>query len=57
IRSKKKYLNINLIDIIDLKPNPINKITFLRNTRYLSHTSKEIYSLIIKRKNQELYYL
>ncbi|KAG8369099.1 hypothetical protein BUALT_Bualt15G0114900 [Buddleja alternifolia] len=51
IRSKKKYLNINLIDIIDLIPNPINRLTFSRNTRHLSHTSKEIYSLIRKRKN------
>nr|ATL61253.1 Ycf2 [Theligonum cynocrambe] len=51
IRSKKKYLNINLIDIVDLIPNPINQITFSRNTRYLSHISKEIYSLIRKRKN------
>nr|BDY11309.1 Ycf2 [Trientalis europaea]BDY11326.1 Ycf2 [Trientalis europaea] len=54
IRSKKKYLNVNLIDIIDLIsiiPNPINRITFSRNTRHLSHTSKEIYSLIRKRKN------
>nr|YP_010395853.1 hypothetical protein RF2 [Uncaria scandens]YP_011034211.1 hypothetical chloroplast RF21 [Uncaria homomalla]YP_011034228.1 hypothetical chloroplast RF21 [Uncaria homomalla]WRI57548.1 hypothetical chloroplast RF21 [Uncaria hirsuta]UQJ73929.1 hypothetical protein RF2 [Uncaria scandens]USG59338.1 hypothetical protein RF2 [Uncaria scandens]USG59355.1 hypothetical protein RF2 [Uncaria scandens]WRI57566.1 hypothetical chloroplast RF21 [Uncaria hirsuta] len=50
IRSKKKYLNINLIDIVDLIPNPINRITFSRNTRHLSHTSKEIYSLIKKRK-------
>nr|QIS91242.1 Ycf2 [Bertiera longithyrsa] len=49
IRSKK--LNINLIDIVDLIPNPINRITFSRNTRHLSHTSKEIYSLIRKRKN------
>nr|YP_010176083.1 Ycf2 [Pseuderanthemum haikangense]YP_010176100.1 Ycf2 [Pseuderanthemum haikangense]QSQ71218.1 Ycf2 [Pseuderanthemum haikangense]QSQ71235.1 Ycf2 [Pseuderanthemum haikangense] len=48
IRSKKKYLNINLIDLI---PNPINRITFSRNTRHLSHTSKEIYSLIRKREN------
>ncbi|YP_008592532.1 Ycf2 (chloroplast) [Andrographis paniculata] len=48
IRSKKKYLNINLIDLI---PNPINRITFSRNTRHLSHTTKEIYSLIRKRKN------
>ncbi|KAL6496623.1 Protein Ycf2 [Orobanche hederae] len=48
IRSKNKYLNINLIDLI---PNPINRITFLINTRHISHTSKEIYSLIIKRKN------
>nr|YP_010505308.1 Ycf2 [Chrysosplenium echinus]YP_010505325.1 Ycf2 [Chrysosplenium echinus]UXE34025.1 Ycf2 [Chrysosplenium echinus]UXE34042.1 Ycf2 [Chrysosplenium echinus] len=54
IRSKKKYLNLNLIDIIDLIsiiPNPINRIAFSRNTRHLSHTSKEIYSLIRKRKN------
>nr|QGT34098.1 hypothetical protein RF2 [Chamaesium wolffianum]QGT34115.1 hypothetical protein RF2 [Chamaesium wolffianum] len=54
IRSKKKDLNINLIAIIDLIsiiPNPINRITFSRNTRHLSHTSKEIYSLIRKRKN------
>nr|QCT81923.1 Ycf2 [Protea caffra subsp. kilimandscharica]QCT81945.1 Ycf2 [Protea caffra subsp. kilimandscharica] len=54
IRSKKKYLNINLINIIDLIsiiPNPINRITFSRNTRHLSRTSKEIYSLIRKRKN------
>ncbi|RZC71278.1 hypothetical protein C5167_034471 [Papaver somniferum] len=51
IHSKKKYLNINLIDIISIIPNPINRITFSRNTRYLSRTSKEIYSLIRKRKN------
>uniref|UniRef100_UPI003002A2F3 Ycf2 n=1 Tax=Potentilla californica TaxID=654646 RepID=UPI003002A2F3 len=54
IRSKKKYLNINLIDIMDfisIIPNPINRIAFSRNTRHLSHTSKEIYSLIRKRKN------
>ncbi|KAL8471335.1 hypothetical protein ACS0TY_028843 [Phlomoides rotata] len=48
IRYKKKYLSINLIDLI---PNLINRITFSRNTRHLSHTSKEIYSLIRKRKN------
>nr|YP_010710635.1 hypothetical chloroplast RF21 [Impatiens omeiana]YP_010710655.1 hypothetical chloroplast RF21 [Impatiens omeiana]WCZ70745.1 hypothetical chloroplast RF21 [Impatiens omeiana]WCZ70766.1 hypothetical chloroplast RF21 [Impatiens omeiana] len=51
IRSKKKYLNINLIDLISIIPNPINRITFSRNTRHLSHTSKEIYSLIRKGKN------
>nr|AQU64636.1 Ycf2 [Camptotheca acuminata]AQU64637.1 Ycf2 [Camptotheca acuminata]ARJ37131.1 ycf2 [Camptotheca acuminata]ARJ37132.1 ycf2 [Camptotheca acuminata]ATN40478.1 Ycf2 [Camptotheca acuminata] len=51
IRSKNKYLNINLIDLISIIPNPINRITFSRNTRHLSHTSKEIYSLIRKRKN------
>ncbi|MBA0664166.1 hypothetical protein Goklo_004212, partial [Gossypium klotzschianum] len=32
IRSKKKYLNINLIDLISIIPNPINRIIFLRNT-------------------------
>nr|QHB79507.1 hypothetical protein RF2 [Ruppia sinensis]QHB79508.1 hypothetical protein RF2 [Ruppia sinensis] len=54
MRSKKKDLNINLIDIVDLIsiiPNPINRITFSRNTRHLSRTSKEIHSLIRKRKN------
>nr|YP_009247550.1 hypothetical chloroplast RF21 [Tahina spectabilis]AMW65517.1 hypothetical chloroplast RF21 [Tahina spectabilis] len=51
IRSKKKYLNINLIDLISIIPNPINRITFSRNMRHLSRTSKEIYSLIRKRKN------
>ena len=51
IRPKKKYLNINLIDLMSIIPNPINQIAFSRNTRHLSHTSKEIYSLIRKRKN------
>ncbi|CAN4095145.1 unnamed protein product [Withania somnifera] len=51
IHSKKKDWNINLIEIIDLTPNPINQITFSRNTTHLSHTSKEIYSMIRKRKN------
>nr|YP_010406451.1 Ycf2 [Cymbaria daurica]YP_010406464.1 Ycf2 [Cymbaria daurica]URC16252.1 Ycf2 [Cymbaria daurica]URC16265.1 Ycf2 [Cymbaria daurica] len=40
---KKNSLDINLI--IDLILNPIHRITFSRNTRHLSHTSKEIYSL------------
>ena len=51
IRSKKKYLNINLIDLISFIQNPINQITFSRTMRRLSHTSKEIYSWIRKRKN------
>ena len=51
IHSKKKYLNINLIDLMSIMPNPINRITFSRNMRHLSHTSKKIYSLIRKRKN------
>ncbi|KAK9740446.1 hypothetical protein RND81_03G035800 [Saponaria officinalis] len=42
--------NIDIIDLISIIPNPINLITFSRNTRHLSHTSKEIYSLIRKRK-------
>nr|QXI83923.1 hypothetical protein RF2 [Kuepferia damyonensis]QXI83941.1 hypothetical protein RF2 [Kuepferia damyonensis] len=50
IRPKKKYLNINLIDIVDLIS--INRITFSLNTRHLSHTSKEIYSLIRKSVNE-----
>nr|YP_010832507.1 hypothetical chloroplast RF21 [Astragalus oxyglottis]WFG51945.1 hypothetical chloroplast RF21 [Astragalus oxyglottis] len=48
IRSKKK--DFNLIDLISIIPNPINRIAFLRNTRHLSHTSKLIYSFITKRK-------
>ncbi|RZC45462.1 hypothetical protein C5167_038438 [Papaver somniferum] len=43
IRSKKKYLNINLIDIISIIPNPINRITFSRNTRYPSRTKRRIF--------------
>ncbi|XP_073220846.1 hypothetical chloroplast RF21 (chloroplast) [Cicer arietinum] len=49
VRSKKKYFNI--IDLISIIPNPMNRIAFLRNTRHLSHTSKMIYSVIRKRKN------
>nr|YP_009657241.1 hypothetical chloroplast RF2 [Medicago laciniata]QCO74139.1 hypothetical chloroplast RF2 [Medicago laciniata] len=49
IRSKKK--DLNLIDLIRIIPNPINRIAFSRNTRHLSHTSKAIYTLIRKRKN------
>nr|QJS52105.1 Ycf2 [Vicia bungei] len=49
IRSKKK--GFNLMDLISIIPNPINRIAFLRNTRHLSHTSKALYSLIRKRKN------
>nr|QUB07480.1 hypothetical chloroplast RF21 [Halimodendron halodendron] len=49
IRSKKK--DFNLIDLLSIIPNPINRIAFSRNTRHLSHTSKALYSLIRKRKN------
>nr|YP_010389642.1 hypothetical chloroplast RF21 [Chesneya acaulis]UPT34344.1 hypothetical chloroplast RF21 [Chesneya acaulis] len=48
IRSKKK--DFNLIDLIRIIPNPINRIAFLRNTRHLSPTSKAIYSFIRKRR-------
>nr|YP_010474380.1 hypothetical protein RF2 [Corydalis benecincta]YP_010474391.1 hypothetical protein RF2 [Corydalis benecincta]UVH68667.1 hypothetical protein RF2 [Corydalis benecincta]UVH68678.1 hypothetical protein RF2 [Corydalis benecincta] len=56
IGSKKKFWNRNLIGIMDflrIIPNPINRITFSRNTRHLSRTSKEIYSLIRKNVNVE----
>nr|ANQ38696.1 Ycf2 [Cynomorium coccineum]ANQ38697.1 Ycf2 [Cynomorium coccineum]ANS54317.1 Ycf2 [Cynomorium coccineum] len=46
-----KYFNINLMDLINIIPNPIIKISFYKNTRYISHTSKEIYSSIIKKVN------
>ncbi|MCD7460985.1 hypothetical protein HAX54_044952 [Datura stramonium] len=36
IRSKKKDWNINLIEIINLIPNPHQSNTFSRNTRHLS---------------------
>uniref|UniRef100_A0A1Y3BWL6 Ycf2 N-terminal domain-containing protein n=1 Tax=Helianthus annuus TaxID=4232 RepID=A0A1Y3BWL6_HELAN len=50
---RRKYLNIisSISSIYKYHTNPINRITFSRNTRHLSHTSKEIYSLIRKRKN------
>nr|YP_009493748.1 hypothetical chloroplast RF2 [Weigela florida]YP_009493765.1 hypothetical chloroplast RF2 [Weigela florida]AWN57643.1 hypothetical chloroplast RF2 [Weigela florida]AWN57644.1 hypothetical chloroplast RF2 [Weigela florida] len=49
--TKKKILfYIDIIDLISNIPNPIDQITFSRNTRHLSHTSKEIYSLIRKVK-------
>nr|YP_001430146.1 ycf2 protein [Cuscuta reflexa]P32033.2 RecName: Full=Protein Ycf2 [Cuscuta reflexa]CAM98433.1 ycf2 protein [Cuscuta reflexa] len=51
IRFKNKYFNINGIDIIDLIPFAHTRIAFSINTRHISHTSKEIYSLIRKRKN------
>ncbi|MBF4211587.1 DUF825 domain-containing protein, partial [Pseudomonas donghuensis] len=41
----------NLIDLISIIPNPINRSAFSRNTRHLSHPSKAIYSLIRKIKN------
>nr|UZT28511.1 hypothetical protein RF2 [Verbena officinalis]UZT28528.1 hypothetical protein RF2 [Verbena officinalis] len=56
IRSKKKYLKSNLIDIIIHRiPNPINRITFSRNTRHLRHTSKEIFSFVRTWKKDSIY--
>ncbi|KAJ8443656.1 hypothetical protein Cgig2_019638 [Carnegiea gigantea] len=49
VHSKKKYWSINLIDLISIIPNPINRITFSRNMRHLSHKSKEIHSFIRRR--------
>nr|QXO02575.1 Ycf2 [Anoectochilus chapaensis]QXO02592.1 Ycf2 [Anoectochilus chapaensis] len=57
IRSKNQYWKIHLIDLVSIIPNPINRILFSRNTRHLSRTSKEIYSLIIKRKNVNGYWI
>nr|YP_010474066.1 hypothetical protein RF2 [Corydalis crispa]YP_010474083.1 hypothetical protein RF2 [Corydalis crispa]UVH68279.1 hypothetical protein RF2 [Corydalis crispa]UVH68296.1 hypothetical protein RF2 [Corydalis crispa] len=54
--NKKKFWNSNLIGIMDflrIIPNPINRITFSRNTRHLSRTSKELYSLLRKNVNVE----
>nr|YP_009752201.1 Ycf2 protein [Linnaeosicyos amara]QIT05611.1 Ycf2 protein [Linnaeosicyos amara] len=51
IRLKTTDWNINLSDLISLITNPINRITFLINTRHLSDTSKKIYSSIRKIKN------
>nr|YP_010850254.1 hypothetical chloroplast RF2 [Lobelia zeylanica]YP_010850278.1 hypothetical chloroplast RF2 [Lobelia zeylanica]WGH11666.1 hypothetical chloroplast RF2 [Lobelia zeylanica]WGH11667.1 hypothetical chloroplast RF2 [Lobelia zeylanica] len=44
-----------LAQIIDLISIPIDQLTFSINTRYLSHTSKEIYSVLKKRKKGEYF--
>nr|YP_009581324.1 hypothetical chloroplast RF21 [Enemion raddeanum]YP_009581340.1 hypothetical chloroplast RF21 [Enemion raddeanum]QBK49389.1 hypothetical chloroplast RF21 [Enemion raddeanum]QBK49405.1 hypothetical chloroplast RF21 [Enemion raddeanum] len=49
-RRSKKW-NSDIMELISIIPNPLNPITFSRNTRHLSRTSKEIHSLIRKRKN------
>nr|YP_009456274.1 conserved hypothetical protein ycf2 [Vanilla pompona]YP_009456284.1 conserved hypothetical protein ycf2 [Vanilla pompona]AUJ22487.1 conserved hypothetical protein ycf2 [Vanilla pompona]AUJ22488.1 conserved hypothetical protein ycf2 [Vanilla pompona] len=56
-KSIRFYWNINLIDLVSIIPNPINKIIFSRKTRHLSRTTKEMYSLIIKRKNVKGYFI
>nr|QTI91396.1 Ycf2 [Ferocactus setispinus] len=48
VRSKKKYCNINLIDLINIIL--IDRITFPINTRHLSHKSKEIHSFIRRKE-------
>nr|UZA66637.1 hypothetical chloroplast RF21 [Yoania japonica] len=55
--SKSKYCKINLIYIGSIIPNPLNKIIFSINTRYLSRTSKDIYSFIRKIKNANGYWI
>nr|YP_009434910.1 hypothetical chloroplast RF2 [Lobelia hartlaubii]YP_009434933.1 hypothetical chloroplast RF2 [Lobelia hartlaubii]ATG24816.1 hypothetical chloroplast RF2 [Lobelia hartlaubii]ATG24841.1 hypothetical chloroplast RF2 [Lobelia hartlaubii] len=42
---------------LDLISIPIDQLTFAINTRYLSPTSKEIYSLIRKRKKERGYWI
>nr|YP_009992657.1 Ycf2 [Oenothera curtiflora]YP_009992674.1 Ycf2 [Oenothera curtiflora]QNO33319.1 Ycf2 [Oenothera curtiflora]QNO33336.1 Ycf2 [Oenothera curtiflora] len=45
-RVGRKSFRIHLFDLLSITPNPINRIAFLKNTRHLSHTSKELHSLI-----------
>nr|YP_010392510.1 hypothetical protein RF2 [Canarina eminii]YP_010392533.1 hypothetical protein RF2 [Canarina eminii]UPX08119.1 hypothetical protein RF2 [Canarina eminii]UPX08142.1 hypothetical protein RF2 [Canarina eminii] len=53
----KKIWNIACSGIINLLSIPIKQIAFSINTRYISHTSKEIYSLIKKRQNAKGYWI
>ncbi|MBA0776035.1 hypothetical protein Gotri_011094 [Gossypium trilobum] len=52
IRSKKKYLNINLIDLISIIPNPINRIIFFE--KYETATSYKERDLYIDKKNKNV---
>ena len=61
IRLHKKYWNmllnnllIDISDFISAIPNRIKGIIFSRNTRHLSHASKEIYSLLTKGKDMNV---
>nr|YP_009403845.1 hypothetical chloroplast RF2 [Legenere valdiviana]YP_009403858.1 hypothetical chloroplast RF2 [Legenere valdiviana]ASA35110.1 hypothetical chloroplast RF2 [Legenere valdiviana]ASA35125.1 hypothetical chloroplast RF2 [Legenere valdiviana] len=47
--NKKKNWKKKLVEIIDLISMPFDSLAFSINTRYLSHTSKEIYSALRKR--------
>nr|YP_009435089.1 hypothetical chloroplast RF2 [Lobelia laxa]YP_009435114.1 hypothetical chloroplast RF2 [Lobelia laxa]ATG25090.1 hypothetical chloroplast RF2 [Lobelia laxa]ATG25117.1 hypothetical chloroplast RF2 [Lobelia laxa] len=55
--NKKKNWKKKLVEIIDLISMPFDPLTFSINTRYLSHTSKEIYSVIRKRKKVSGYWI
>ncbi|MBA0837670.1 hypothetical protein Goarm_009808 [Gossypium armourianum] len=48
IRSKKKHLNINLIDLISIIPNPINRIIFFKkyetSTSYNDAIDRDLYT-------------
>lgn len=47
-------LLIDISDFISAIPNRIKGIIFSRNTRHLSHASKEIYSLLTKGKDMNV---
>nr|ASA38238.1 hypothetical chloroplast RF2 [Lobelia sp. 2 EBK-2017]ASA38263.1 hypothetical chloroplast RF2 [Lobelia sp. 2 EBK-2017] len=47
--NKKKNWKKKLVEIIDLISMPFDPLAFSINTRYLSHTSKEIYSVLRKK--------
>nr|YP_009339651.1 hypothetical chloroplast RF2 [Lobelia anceps]YP_009339674.1 hypothetical chloroplast RF2 [Lobelia anceps]APQ39043.1 hypothetical chloroplast RF2 [Lobelia anceps]APQ39068.1 hypothetical chloroplast RF2 [Lobelia anceps] len=55
--NKKKNWKKKLVEIIDLISMPFDPLAFLINTRYLSPTSKEIYSMIRKRKKVSGYWI
>nr|YP_009340617.1 Ycf2 protein [Wimmerella hederacea]YP_009340639.1 Ycf2 protein [Wimmerella hederacea]APQ40189.1 hypothetical chloroplast RF2 [Wimmerella hederacea]APQ40213.1 hypothetical chloroplast RF2 [Wimmerella hederacea] len=55
--NKKKNWKKKLVEIIDLISMPFDPLAFLINTRYLSPTSKEIYSVIRKKKKVSGYWI
>nr|YP_010392347.1 NADH dehydrogenase subunit 2 [Campanula pallida]UPX07956.1 NADH dehydrogenase subunit 2 [Campanula pallida] len=56
VKKKRKFFHINLRPIIKLINLISNEITFARKTSCISHTSKEIYSFIRKRKKVKPYW-
>nr|YP_009435799.1 hypothetical chloroplast RF2 [Monopsis alba]YP_009435822.1 hypothetical chloroplast RF2 [Monopsis alba]ATG25800.1 hypothetical chloroplast RF2 [Monopsis alba]ATG25825.1 hypothetical chloroplast RF2 [Monopsis alba] len=44
--NRKKYLMAKLVELINLISLSMDRLTFWINTRYISHTSKEIYSAL-----------